>query len=388
MRMRSLQPPRLRTLEIEGRRTATWLELFYDLAFVAVVAVLGTRLGEVHDVVGVWAYLGYLLLIWWLWASHTFYADRYDTDDLVYRILATVQLVAVAVIAASLTTGSSSTVAFAIGYTLARVALLAMYWRARVHVAETRVLVSGYMVGFGLAALIWAISIITPEPARFVLWAVAFVVDLATPWVMRREQAKVPLDVSHLPERFGLFTILILGESIVATVFGLSHIEWATAGVFTAIMALMVATSMWWLYFDNVEGMVVRRDPNKRRTWRPTVWIYSHFGIAAGLGITAIGLEHAINEAGHTPYDGFERWLLVSGAALAVTSLALTHLASGSVVTFRMHNIVAFTRFFAAIVILGLGLITSLSSQGLVTAIAAVLVVTAMSGVQAEGDRD
>ena len=385
MKMRSLQPPRLRTKEIEDHRSATWLELFYDLAFVATVASLGSRLSGVHDPGGVWVYLGYLGLVWWLWASHTFYADRYDTDDLVYRILATVQLVAVAIIATAVYGDSASTTAFAAGYTLARMALVAMYWRARVHVPETRVLVTGYLIGHGIAATVWFASIFVPEPTRFVLWAIAFVIDIATPYLMRREQAKVPLDISHLPERFGLFTILILGESIVATVIGLRHVHWDTTGVYTAVMALVVATSMWWLYFDNVEGMVVRRDPNTKRTWRPTVWIYSHFGIAAGLGITAIGLEHAIAEAGHGAFPGFERWLLVTGGCIAVTSFALTHLASGSQETYHLHNIVAFTRFIAAAAILGLGLFTSMSSQALVTAIAAILVVTAMSGVRVEG---
>lgn len=385
MKMRALRPPRLRTVEIEDHRSATWLELFYDLAFVVTVAALGLELGGVHDAAGVWSYLGYLLLVWWLWASHTFYADRYDTDDLVYRILATVQLVAVAVIATAIFGGSESTTAFAAGYSLARLALLAMYLRARIHVPETRALVSGYLIGHGAAAAVWVASIFVPEPARFILWAVAFAIDIGTPYIMRREQAKVPLDVSHLPERFGLFTILILGESFVATVTGLGHVHWDSVGVFTAVMALVVATAMWWLYFDNVEGMVVRRDPNTRRTWRPTVWIYSHFGIVAGLGVTAIGMEHAIVEAGHGAFPGFERWLLVTGACLAVTSLALTHLASGSQETYHLHNIVAFTRFVAAAVILGLGLLTGMSAQALVTAIAAILVVTAMTGVRVEG---
>jgi low temperature requirement protein LtrA len=347
--------------------------------------VLGVRLGSVDFVGGVFAYLAFLWMIWWLWASHTFYADRYDTDDLIYRVLATVQLVAVAVIAASLSGDSVSTVAFAVGYSLARLVLLAMYWRARIHVVETKTLVSGYLTGFGLGASLWIASIVVPEPGRYGLWAAALAVDLATPWVMRREQARVPFDVSHLPERFGLFTILILGESIVATVTGLSHVEWSSVSIFAAVMALVVATAMWWLYFDNVEGMVVRRDPNQSRNWRPTVWIYSHFGIAAGLGITAIGLEHVIVEAGHGVFPGFERWLLVTGASLAVTSLALTHLASGSQETYRLHNVVAFTRFVAALVILALGLFTSLTPQGLVTAIATVLIVTAMTGVSVEG---
>ncbi len=87
MKFAALAPPRLRTLE-ESERTATWLELFYDLAFVAAVAMMGTRL--VHDVSwpSIASYLGYFALVWWLWASHTFYADRYDTDDLIYRLLA------------------------------------------------------------------------------------------------------------------------------------------------------------------------------------------------------------------------------------------------------------------------------------------------------------
>jgi low temperature requirement protein LtrA len=300
MKIAGINPPSLRTLEGESDRSASWLELFYDLAFVVAVAVLGGRLLETHDFAGVLSYLAYFLLIWWLWASHTFYADRYDTDDLVYRILATAQLAAVAIIAASLTAGPSESSAwFAVGYTVARLALLVMYWRARRHVVATRALVNGYLVGFGAAAILWVISIFVDEPLRFTLWAVAIAIDLATPWVMRKEQARVPLDVSHLPERFGLFTILVLGESIAATVVGLSHVDWTGPATFSGVLALVVATAIWWLYFDNVEGMVVRRDPNAEHDWRPTIWIYSHLGIAAGLVMTAIGLEHAITEAGH-----------------------------------------------------------------------------------------
>jgi low temperature requirement protein LtrA len=95
-------PPRLRTAAEEGDRSATWLELFYDLVFVVAVAVLVERL--VHDITGagVASFFGYFALLWWLWASHTYYADRYDTDDLVYRLLAAGQMVAIVVIAASL----------------------------------------------------------------------------------------------------------------------------------------------------------------------------------------------------------------------------------------------------------------------------------------------
>ena len=376
-----LRPPRLRTLEAEDHRTATWLELFYDLAFVVAVAVLGQRLGTAQELLGVLSYLGYFFLVWWMWASHTFYADRYDTDDLVYRLLATTQLVAVAIIAASLAPGESgSTMAFAAGYTIARCALLVMYWRARHHVIETRALVSGYLVGFGVGAVLWAISIFVPDTARYTLWAVALTVDLATPWLMRGEQARAPLDVSHLPERFGLFTILILGESIAATVVGLSGHAWSPASLFAAVMALVIATAIWWLYFDNVEGLVVRRTAGVARTWRPTVWIYSHWGLAAGLGIMAIGLEHAIAAAGEGPFDEFETWVLVGGTALATLSLSLTHLASGDETTWAIHNRVAGARALSALGILALGLF-GMTASGLVLGTAVILVGTAAIGV-------
>ncbi|MCZ6566723.1 MAG: hypothetical protein O6923_00290, partial [Actinobacteria bacterium] len=113
-------------------------------------------------------------------------------------------------------------------------------------------------------------------------------------------------------------------------------------------------------------------------------WIYSHYGIAAGLGIVAIGLEHAISEAGPGAFDDFERWLLVGGTSFAVIFVALTHFASGSPETYKLHNSVGYSRVLAAVVILALGLFDFMSSQALVTAIAAVLITTALSNVRTE----
>lgn len=266
-----IAPPQLRTKESEGHRSATWLELFYDLAFVIAVAVVAGRLLNDVSWTGLGSFFGYFALLWWLWASHTYYADRYDTDDLVYRLLAAGQMVAIVVIAAALSPDeSASGRAFAWGYAVSRILLLAMYWRAYRHVEETRGLVRGYLVGFGLAAVVWTASAIVPDESRIALWAGALAIDLATPWIMRKQQARVPFDVSHLPERFGLFTILVLGESIAALVVGLSHREWAATPVTTVAMGMGLATALWWLYFDNAKGSVVRRDAEVTRTWRPT----------------------------------------------------------------------------------------------------------------------
>jgi len=368
----AVAPPRLRTV-VESERTATWLELFYDLAFVAAVAMMGTRL--VHDVTwpSIASYLGYFALVWWLWASHTFYADRYDTDDLIYRFLAGAQMVGVALIAVSVSLGEAgSTVVFAVGYTFVRVILLVLYARAYKHVSATRELVRGYLIGFGSASALWFVSIFVPEPYRFWLWGIAFAVDLATPYVLRRVQAAAPMDVSHLPERFGLFTILVLGESIVAVTVGLSHVSWQLSTTLVGILGLGTATCLWWINFDHLEGSVVRRRGD-RRNWRPTVWIYSHLPLAIGLAIFGVSVEIAIVAADHGhDYHDAQRWLLVGSVALALSAMAAIQVASVRVDRERLRRSVIINRLVGIPVVLLIGLIPGIGAvwtMALVTAV-------------------
>jgi low temperature requirement protein LtrA len=368
----AVAPPRLRTMQ-ESDRTATWLELFYDLVFVAAVAMMGTRL--VHDTTwtGVASYLAYFALVWWLWASHTFYADRYDTDDLTYRLLAGAQMVAVALIAVSLSLGEAgSTQVFAIGYTAARLILLVLYGRAYRHVPETRDLVRGYLVGFGAASVLWFASIIVPEPARFWLWAAALVVDLATPFVMRKKQAAVPLGVSHLPERFGLFTILVLGEAIVAVTVGLSHVSWQPSTTLVGVFGLGAATCLWWINFDNHEGSVVRRRGD-RKNWRPTVWIYSHLPLAIALAMFGVSVELAIISAdAGLDYLGADRWLLVGSVALAFAAMAAIQTASVRSDQEQLRRSVIINRLLGIPLLLLVGLIPGIGAAWTMVLVTAV----------------
>lgn len=350
------------------------MELFYDLAFVVAVAVLSARLLGDITFVGMASYFAYFALLWWLWASHTYYADRYDTDDFVYRLLAAGQMVAVVVIAAALTGETQSSVAFAAGYAMARILLLIMYYRAYRHVPETRELVRGYLIGFGAAALVWTVAIFVPENARFVLWAVALTIDLATPWVMRREQAKVPLDVSHLPERFGLFTILVLGESIAAVVTGVTHAAWTPAPIIALMAAIGIATGYWWMYFDNARGRIVRRDASVRRTWRPTGWIYTHLLLAAALAALAVAMERAIEEAGHGSMHAPDRWLLVGTAAFALAAMALIQFASSSGPEDFQSRGIVLNRLLGIPILLLLGLLSGPESQWMMIAVFGVVV--------------
>lgn len=349
-------PPRLRVPEAAGHRGASWLELFYDLAYVVAVAALAGRLLADPTATGALSFLGYFALIWWLWVSHTYYADRYDTDDAVYRLLAAGQMLAVVVVAASLVPGDpSSTRAFALGYGAARVLLCAMYWRAWRNVPETRALVSGYLAGFGAAAVLWTGSAFVPDTYRPAMWAVALCVDLATPWVMRKEQARAPLDDSHLPERFGLFTILVLGEAIASSVGGLAHGGWEFLPVVTAAVSILLATALWWLYFDNARGSVVRRSQDVARSWRPTIWIYTHVPLGASLVAAGVALEHAIANAGEGGMASGSRWLLAGSVSTALVAMAVLHDASQTDPASTDRRLVR-TRLSGAAAVLLLGL--------------------------------
>lgn len=374
-----LRPPTLRTSESEHERSASWLELFFDLVFVVAVANLGKRLLADVDLSGTLSFIGVFIPLWWAWASFTFYVDRYDTDDLGQRVLAVFQMVAVALMAASISDKTDNTAAFAASYVLARVVLILMYVRARRHVSETRELVTGYIQGFSLGAGIWLLSVVVPGPWRFFLWAIGLAVEFGTPFYFRKIQAKVPLDASHLPERFGLFTILVLGESIAAAVVGLSHEGWKLAPTVAAIVGVVIASSLWWLYFDNLDGTVVRRKPEQAKAWKPTAWIYAHLPlatalVAAGIGVEFI-IEHATEELPTT-----DRWLVFGGTAVSLLAMALMHIATVSDNTARRDDVRARIRVGSAALLVIIGLATP-GASALTIAVLVVVVLTAQVGL-------
>ncbi len=354
MRLTGLRPPRLRTVETEAEEhRVTWLELFYDLVFVVAVAQLGHRLLVDHSWQGVLGYIGLFIPLWYAWAQFTFYADRYDTNDLGQRLLAIAQIITIALMAASISGDiADSMAAFAAAYVLARIVLIAMYTRAYRHVAPTRKLVKGYLQGFSIGGLIWLVSIWVPSPWRFLIWGMGMAVDFATPWINRREQAKVPLDVNHLPERFGLFTILVLGEPIAAIVAGLAHEGWEARATVATVIGVVAASALWWLYFENAHGKVVRRNVEQVKAWRPTVWIFSHLPLAISLTATGIGMEFLVTQE---PEVG--RWIVTIGIAGAMVAMAAILLATDRGEDERDRK-QAVVRFVAAAVALVVGAIS------------------------------
>jgi low temperature requirement protein LtrA len=102
--------------------------------------------------------------------------------------------------------------------------------------------------------------------------------------------------------------------------------QWATSLV--GASGLVIATGLWWIHFDNVDGYVVRRR-GAAKAWRPTAWIYSHLPLAIGLAMVGVGTEHAIVAADGThDYHTEDRWVFLFGAMLALAAMALIEFAS------------------------------------------------------------
>ncbi|WP_199174923.1 low temperature requirement protein A [Halegenticoccus soli] len=322
-----LRPPRLRSGEgVDDDRHATWLELFFDLVFVVAVAELAHTLSAHLSVAGVLGFVALFVPVWWAWIGSTFYATRFDTDDVEYRLLTAVEIFGVIALAVNIHDGLGSTSAgFALAYAGVRGVLVFKYYRAMRHIPEARPLTTRFARGFGLAALIWFASAFVPVPYRFGLWAIGLAVDFGTPISAGTLHAELPPHPSHLPERFGLFTIIVLGEAIVGVVGGIAAQEWTATSVLIGAFGTAIAFSLWWIYFDNHDGSAVRAAQAEGRIWTYQEWLYLHLPLVVGLTAAGVGVLHVLSGDLAAPLPPAERWLLCGSLALCLATLGLLH---------------------------------------------------------------
>src|SRR5215470_15337971 len=158
--------------ERSGRKV-TWLELFFDLIFVAAVAQVAEPLRHDYSLAELIRFTPLFVLIWWAWTGHTLFSTRFDTDDGAQRGLTFLQIFAVAAMAANAKDAldSRSSAGFAAAYAAVRLVLVAQYIRAR-QIADARRLTATYIAGHGTAAVLWLVSAVVPPPARFWIWSV------------------------------------------------------------------------------------------------------------------------------------------------------------------------------------------------------------------------
>jgi low temperature requirement protein LtrA len=320
-----VRPPELKTDE---ERTASRLELFFDLAFVLVVAELAIALREDVSLHGELLFAGLFTLVWWSWVSSTLYANRFDHDDVVYRLYKLGSMAAVIGLAASATEATGERFGIFVGcQLLLRATLVLQYRRAYRHVAGARPIARLYLVGAGVGALLWAVSLVVPRPVGFGLWAAAVLVEALVPLLATRHSTDVPLHVEHLPERFALFVILVLGESVAGIAHGLYDATWAPSAIPVAVLSFVLAAALWWSYFD-LAGARAKRLLNEvggeRSDRSHDVYVFGQLPLTLALATIGAGIELAVVESGAGEVPAGTRLLLAGGVAVYLVSMTVT----------------------------------------------------------------
>jgi low temperature requirement protein LtrA len=320
---RFLEPPRLRTLESDEERRATWLELFLDLVFVAAIAEVASTLSADPTAAGFGRFLVLFLPIGWAWTGFAFYATRFDTDDLVYRLLTLLGMFFVAALASTVPDAlHGGQNGFVVAYVAVRLVMLALYARVYRDLEVARPVAGWLLLVFGAAVGVWLISLAVPTPWKYVLWGIALAVEHLGPiraWQLLRG---MPVHPRHLPERFGLLVLIVLGEAVIGVVLGTAHVSWTVLSGAVAFAGFLTAAAIWWLYFDFLDATaVVTRNVGSGMTY-----VYAHYFVAAGIAALGVGVKLAIFSVEPGPrYDDIG-WIAAAGAALCMTGLAAIQL--------------------------------------------------------------
>ena len=371
----------------EEERHATWLELFYDLVFVVTISQLSHYL--LHDV-SLSNFFGFLFLfipVWWSWIGTTFFATRFYSDDLGHRLLLLLQMGGAGAMAVNISGAFNNNLSgFALSYAFMRLILVIEYIRVFRTIKSSELesanpLVKRYIIGFSIAAIIWLISAFVPiTEIRFVLWVIGLIIDFATPISTSKLTSKVAPHISHLPERMGLFTLIVLGESIVGIVTGMTEQVLDVYSVIEAYLGLCISFSLWWLYFDSTGRLPIQILREKGRISLYLIWLYTHFPLVVAITAVGVGIRRLVSSEQHSVLDNSDLWLICGSVAISLISQSVLHLISIDRDThdFTRRKKFAISRVVSAIVIISIPIL--LNNYGIPIIIASLI--TGVCGFQ------
>jgi low temperature requirement protein LtrA len=275
--------------------------------------------------VGFGRFLALFLPIGWAWAGFTFYATRFDTDDLVYRLLTLLGMFAVAGLASTVPDALHGRQnSFVVAYVCVRAILLVLYVRVYRSLELARPVAGWFIFMFGLAVVDWLISLALPVPWKYVLWGVALFFEHVAPIRAWRLLGAAPVDPRHIPERFGLLVIIVLGEGVIGVVLGTAQVSWTVRSGAVAFAGFLTGAAIWWLYFDFLDATsVVTRNVRSGITY-----VYAHYFVAAGIAALGVGVKLAILSVEPGPRYEHVGWIAAAGAALCMAGLAAIQLAT------------------------------------------------------------
>ncbi|MGW0120952.1 low temperature requirement protein A [Streptomyces sp. NPDC003327] len=286
----------------ESHRAATPLELFFDLCFVVAVAQAGASLvhavAEGHAGEGIADYAMVFFAIWWAWMNFTWFASAYDNDDVLYRVTTLVQIAGVLVLAAGISRAfeEHDFLVVYLGYLVMRLALATQWLRAARHAgsAAERTMCLRYAGGVIAVQAGWLALVLAPEAARPWVFLVMALAEMAVP-VFAEKDAPSTWHPHHIAERYGLFTIIVLGETVAAATVAVKSgvVENDALDELLPIAAggLLIVFAAWWIYF------VVPAHDRLTSSRQGFLWGYGHYVIFASAAAIGAGIEIAVEQA-------------------------------------------------------------------------------------------
>ncbi|HET6740961.1 MAG TPA: low temperature requirement protein A [Kribbella sp.] len=286
----------------EPGRVASSLELFFDLVFVVAVSVAAAQLhhalSEQHIGDGLLSYAIVFFGIWWAWMNFTWFATSFATDDWLYRLLTIVQMSGVLVLAAGIERVFSDhdfTVAV-LGYVVMRVAMIAQWLRASRSAGPSRRATQMYAGGIAIVQVLWLVLLVLPESIQLAAWAVFAIAEIAVPVVAER-RGVTPWHPHHITERYGLFTLILLGESLLASanaIIEAVHDHEALGKLIAlSVLMLVVTAALWWIYFWPPHHTAITSFARSLR------YGYVHYFVFAAAGAFSAGIEVEIDSITH-----------------------------------------------------------------------------------------
>jgi low temperature requirement protein LtrA len=277
----------------DPHRRATWLELFFDLIFVVALRDAGEILSETDGGrIAPQQLLDFVLLflpLWWIWAGHTIYANRFDTDSRQHRLSTLLIMFLLIVISSQISAGAQDHFALAVAcYCGARLIIAAMYLVSRRKHHDRGGFASTVGSVFAIGAAISLCSVLLAPPWNYLVFYAGVVFDMAALVLLDRRLHVVPVHTPHLVERVGLLTIIMLGESVISISAALADIAWHQSNVVAAVSGFIMVSAIWWIYYDSFPLLEQRRLPTGHSI------LYSHFFLFVGLALLAALIRHAI----------------------------------------------------------------------------------------------
>ena len=280
----------------EAHRAATPLELLFDLTFVVAVAAVVPQFAhaivEDHPLEGLIGYAAVFFAIWWAWMNFTWFASAFDCDDAFYRVLTLVQMAGVLVLAAGVGPAfeESDYRTAVLGYVIMRGALVVQWLRVAVQVPAYRANALRFADrDHRRADAAGSSGCSSAEEASVSAFLLFAALELLIPvWADRGNTT--PWHPHHIAERYGLFTIIVLGESVLATatafIVSKDEVGVTLDLVVVAASGLVLLFALWWLYFLQASGPELERHRSLA-----FLWGYGHYFVFASLAAVGAGIE-------------------------------------------------------------------------------------------------